>query len=517
MKEPLRIVLLLDDPDQPEDWCVRLVERLVGDHRLTLVAILPGRSNGPPVRAHPVIRAWVALEQWTMARPSPADRAAYRAVLLAMAPRAGVSDSLASMSADVILDLSSGAAENIDPALARHGIWFAYVPDGMANLSLIAAGAPTSRIALFRRAEGSAHPVAIDRAELNTKFIAARNALFMREKLVTLILRALRRTWLNGAPDTDGAILPELRSGPTIGNLARYLEGLSLHLGRRVSDHIAGRFGRRPGMFFLKSANAGWRDFEPENAAQHLSDGNSYYADPFLWERDGLTHCFFEEYDYRSRQGHISVGQFIDGQLRSIKTALKTDYHLSFPYLFEHEGMLFMLPETHQQRRIEVWKCERFPDRWALHATALDGELASDSTLNVIDGEWWLFSNISNDPFRDMNTELHLFRVDGPDLKVIEPHAANPVVMDTTRARNAGRILNVEGKKIRPAQENSHGAYGYALKLMEIQRLSLEDYAEAEVRAILPATQDDIVGCHHFDTRGGLVVMDACMRTGGRA
>jgi hypothetical protein len=52
---------------------------------------------------------------------------------------------------------------------------------------------------------------------------------------------------------------------------------------------------------------------------------------------------------------------------------------------------------------------------------------------------------------------------------------------------------------------------------MEIRQLSLDDYEELEVRSITPDLQNGIIACHHFDTRGGLVVTDACMRLGGRA
>lgn len=517
MTAPLRIMLALDDPDHPEDWHARLVERIVSDDRLTLTGIVPGRAPAPQSFTNAALRGWGACEKFMAARPTPADPTAYRAALQTKVSIVDWSGQEEDPFTDVILDLSSGDGSGFNPASARHGVWYADAPDAIANIGMIAAGAPTSRIALFRRNEGEPGPIGIDCADLNTKFIAARNALFMREKLVTLILRALRRTWLNGKPDLAGSIAPTVRCAPTFGNLSRYLRGLGLHLSRRLSDKIAGNAGLRPGMYFLKSAAASWSEFDPDRAAQHLPETNSYYADPFLWEHDGTLFCFFEEYDYATGQGHISVGQLLDGRLSDVRPALKTDYHLSFPFLFEHDGTLFMMPETNQQECIEVWKCQQFPDRWVRHATALEGEIASDSTLNLIDGDWWLFTNISSDPFRDMNTELHIFRVDGPDLTSIEPHSANPVVMDTRCARNAGRIIEVDGRRLRPAQENSHGAYGYALKLMEIRHLSLEDYEEEEVRSILPATEDDIVGCHHFDTRAGIVIMDACMRSGGHA
>ena len=518
MPEALRLVLVLDDPLHPPNWCIRLIEQISAAKEFQLLALVRSGIEGSGSGRNILVWGWEALESWIAARPSPADRTAY-VMAIDHLPIFAVKDyaGLSALKADVALDLSSRAEKAIDPASARHGVWFPDCPDALANLVTIASGAPTTRIALFRHTASGATAQGVAEAFLNPKFLAARNALFMREKLVALIMQALRRTWLRGFPDSLGAIAPSTQAKPTLRDIGCYLKGLLYHVSRRLQDRFATRVGKRPGMFFLQTELATWQTFNPESASRHISETDSYYADPFLWEADGEVLCFFEEFVYRSGRGHISVGRLADGCLTDVTPVLQTDYHLSFPNLFEHQGVLYMLPETHQMQRIEVWRCVEFPHRWTLHATALEGVIASDSTLNLLDGEWWLFTNISRDPFRDMNTELHLFRVDGPDLDRIEPHRVNPVVMDTCCARNAGRILSLAGKRIRPAQENSHGIYGYGLKLMEVRQLSLDDYEEVEVRSIMPNLQNGIVACHHFDTRGGLVVTDACKRMGGRA
>ena len=198
-----------------------------------------------------------------------------------------------------------------------------------------------------------------------------------------------------------------------------------------------------------------------------------------------------------------------------IREVLSTDYHLSFPFLFEEGGTLYMMPETCAARRVEIWRCVAFPDRWERHATALEGVVAADSTLSKIDGVWWLFTNISTDPFEEMNSELHLYQVDGPDLKSLVAHPLNPVVFDTRTARNAGRILEKNGIFYRPSQDNSHGTYGYGLNLMRIDRLTPEEYEETLMRKIEPIFERGIIGCHHLDSRSGRTVMDVRKRIGG--
>ncbi len=283
---------------------------------------------------------------------------------------------------------------------------------------------------------------------------------------------------------------------------------------RSIARRLA---GFRPGMFQISSLAGDLAAFDPAAARANPPAGNVYHADPFLWRRGGQNYCFFETYDYQIGRGHISVASLAGGRLGNIRTALCTHYHLSFPFLFEHDGELFMMPESCAMKRIEIWRCTGFPDRWQLHATGLDGVLAADSSLAEIDGRWWLFTNIATDPFGDLNSELHLFQIDGPDLRSITPHPLNPVQFDARVARNAGRIIRDGPALLRPAQENSHGTYGYGLNLMRIDALSMDEYSEALVRRIQPDFGAGLIGCHHIDMRGDLIVFDSRRRLGGRA
>jgi hypothetical protein len=519
--EALRIAIVLQNPEGPPDWAMRLIEQIDEEPHLQLQALITPVAGGHDGKGHALIRAWHSLERKVVAKSRPADAGAYAAATAGLPVLA--SDDIASIQSlglDVILDLSGDLGQCCDASLARHGIWFLDFQTregGVAGLAAILSGEPVTRIALFRRTAQTDRCTAISTASINTKFIAALNELFMLEKAVPLIMRALRRTRRSGAPDVLDDLEFAQPGTPGVPGLLKYLAGVGRTGGRRVLDKALEKAGMRPGMFFLKSDGCGWSDFGPAKASPHVSGKNSYYADPFLWERDGQLYCFFEEYDYRTSRGHISAGRFEGSDLTDIEVALRTDYHLSFPFLFEHAGELYMMPETSETRRIEIWKCREFPGRWDLHATALEGIAASDSTLNLIDGDWWLFTNISKDPFLDMNSELHIFKADGPDLKSLEPHSANPVVLNSRQARNAGRILEMEGKLYRPSQDNSHGYYGYGLQVMEIRQLSLDEYEETAVKRFSPDFEPGIIGCHHLDIRSGRVIMDVRKSIGGLA
>ena len=45
-----------------------------------------------------------------------------------------------------------------------------------------------------------------------------------------------------------------------------------------------------------------------------------------------------------------------------------------------------------------------------------------------------------------MNNELYIYKVDSVDLKNIESHKENPVIINSKTARNAGSIFNYKNQ-----------------------------------------------------------------------
>ncbi|HKT86338.1 MAG TPA: hypothetical protein VJQ77_09660 [Novosphingobium sp.] len=510
----------MTDPGVTPHWMRRLLDGIVRSGELELCGLVAPVAPPPAAPVHPFYRIWNRIEARVAARPPEREFPAL-ANALAGLPAYGPGDEreLAALGLDVVLDLSGNCGRTLGAQLANEGVWF---PDcvgphaGTAGLDAIIARAPSSSLALLRKVAGKGSPELIAKGELNTKFIAARHELYAQEKSVPLILRELRRAHRGGIVAMEGEPRSASPAPPDLTRTYHYLRRMLGEAGSRSVDGLRARCGQRPGMFSLNTVSADVLDFDPAQAMPWILPGNRYQADPFLWEHLGRTYCFFETYDYDTHKGSISVGELADQGLINVRTALSTDCHLSFPFLFEHEGQLFMMPESCGNKRLEIWRCTQFPDHWELHSTALEGCVAADSHLASIGEDWWLFTNISDDPFGDMSSELHLFRVDGPDLANPIPHPLNPVVFGSRTARNAGRLIERGGIFYRPSQDNSHGVYGYGLNIMRIDHISLEDYSETLVRRIEPDFREGIIGCHHVDTRGDLVVFDTRMARGGR-
>lgn len=72
------------------------------------------------------------------------------------------------------------------------------------------------------------------------------------------------------------------------------------------------------------------------------------------------------------------------------------------------------------------------------------------------------------------------------------------MVPDARTARNAGRIAVRNGKLTRMAQDNAH-QYGCGLAMMEIERLSLQEFREKQVYAVTPGFVHGVGSTHHMD------------------
>ena len=80
--------------------------------------------------------------------------------------------------------------------------------------------------------------------------------------------------------------------------------------------------------------------------------------------------------------------------LIEIKDVLCKDYHLSYPFIFEEEGNYYMIPETSENQRLEIYICKSFPSEWELFSTAFEGEMILDCTYYIDkSNKKWFFLN----------------------------------------------------------------------------------------------------------------------------
>lgn len=207
-----------------------------------------------------------------------------------------------------------------------------------------------------------------------------------------------------------------------------------------------------------------------------------FAADPFGVERDGILHIFFEDFSRREGKGsiaHVSVAP--DGTMSDPAGVLDLAVHASYPFLVEHEGSVFMLPETAAAGELALYEAVEFPHRWRRAVTLLPGTPAVDASLVEHAGRWWMFAGIHG---RGHNQNLFVWHAPQPT-GPWTPHAGNPVKTDACSARPGGTPFVSAGKLFRPSQDGSR-RYGGRVVLNQVDVLTPSSFAERSVGFVEP-------------------------------
>lgn len=234
-----------------------------------------------------------------------------------------------------------------------------------------------------------------------------------------------------------------------------------------------------------------------------------FWADPFVIERDGTYYIFVEEYPYATKKGHISVIEMdSEGNIGKPQRCLETDYHLSYPFLLEHEDELYMIPESVSNNSVELYRCTEFPNKWEYVQDIMSNVQLVDATLYFHEGLWWLFGNESNGNRASRWDECNLYFTKDFRDGNWQPHPDNPISSDVRQARPAGAIFSHEGKLYRPAQ-NCSQHYGYGFSISEIKTMTPEKYQETLISRVEPKWDDCVIGTHTYNRAGRLTIIDA--------
>ena len=149
-------------------------------------------------------------------------------------------------------------------------------------------------------------------------------------------------------------------------------------------------------------------------------DRNRYYADPFLFTHNGRQWLFVEEYDYQTGKG-IIFWAAVDGNKIDLPTpALVRPYHLSYPFVFSHQGEIYMVPETGANRCVELCRARTFSFDWVLDEVLLDKVELYDGTPVWYKDHWWMFGVIAHEG-GSAEDELAIFysrSLEGPGLRI---------------------------------------------------------------------------------------------------
>ena len=319
-------------------------------------------------------------------------------------------------------------------------------------------------------------------------------------KLPAMLMRVLRNI-------ADGALQPPRQQAAVL-RLApprnRYAAGTGLDVfwtTLRYALQWVPRWRRnnKPWFVLLRQAGEALDPASPQVGPNRVlvAPSGDYWADPFVVEHGQRQLVYVEEYVGSRRLGIIVCLELLaDGSARRLGVVLDEDSHMSYPQVFQWEGVWYMTVENSAARRVSLYRATEFPLGWERVVDLIADRICVDATLHRHQGLWYLFGNVS-ECGANASDELFLFvseRLEGP----YRPHPCNPIVSDVRRSRPAGQLFLRDGQLIRPAQ-CCVPVYGAATVFNQVTVLSPVHYSERPISRLDPDWAPSLDGCHTYN------------------
>jgi hypothetical protein len=393
---------------------------------------------------------------------------------------------------DVILDLSERGSHAVGRVLRP---LYDGVPDMLALVGRLQRG----ECPMLDIADGEGAVVASSYASIGDSGTLEGRLALMLARVEALLLRALEG---GGVPLADRPMLP-----PAAFSVMRVLKTRTRRLAARMLAPIRRGGAIRHWNIALRHSDLppDVRHFDLAAYAPLPLDPTIFYADPFVFEREGRTFLFAEAYPYAVGKGHLVCAE-VDSKGRAgpFRTILDRPWHLSYPYVFAHEGEIYLAPEGSTHGGVEIYRPAVFPWEWTLAHHLLPDWPLVDATIFEHEGRLWLFAGAATPGASDWD-ELYAWHAPalaGP----WTPHALNPIKSDCRSARPGGRLLRLGGRLLRPAQRCERH-YGEALAWLEIGTLTPDAFEEVEI-ASWRADGDGVSGPHGADIGNRVCAVD---------
>jgi len=286
---------------------------------------------------------------------------------------------------------------------------------------------------------------------------------------------------------------------PSVGQSARYALRVAATLPAAAWARFRAKSRMRTSPWQVAFVERPWRVAVLRRGTRIRNPPGTSQADPFVVARDGRTVVFVEQLVHARKRGHIAAVELLGAsKYRMLGPVIAEPFHMSFPYVFEHKGRLYMTPETTEANACRLYECTRFPLEWTYRGILCERPL-HDPIVFEHEGLWWLFGTECVGG-REA-TFLLAFWADNPLSGTWSPHQCNPLVVDPQTARNGGILFDAGGDPVRVRQAYGFGAsaaYGECCSLARITKLTPRAFEEQQIAEIVPEFFPGIRGCHHM-------------------
>ena len=189
------------------------------------------------------------------------------------------------------------------------------------------------------------------------------------------------------------------------------------------------------------------------------------------------------------REGIIGVASSEDGLNWSYEgKALSESTHLAYPYVFSHNGSIYMTPDKGGKvGEFRIYRATNFPYGWEHIDTPIKKQSLSDPTPLRVDGEWYCF--FSEKQGTSLYHSPHL--IEGNWSK----HPESPVSTAPHSKRPAGRPIRKD-RSIHLFLQDCENGYGSGINEYKILNLTPESYEHQRL------TQESVTGSEEWNKDG---------------
>lgn len=203
-------------------------------------------------------------------------------------------------------------------------------------------------------------------------------------------------------------------------------------------------------------------------------------ADPFLFIYNNTLFLFYElKRNYSP--GIIcmtSTSDFVHWTQPFI--VLEEKFHLSYPFVFEDSGSIYMIPETSDVGDIRLYKADNINlNHFSFYKTILKKKVVeseigyADSSIYKKDGLYYLVTSIE----RNRNNKLYLYTSDtllGP----YKVHPCSPICSSSKYGRNGGSFVEDNNGNLYRVAQDCGNRYGENIHVFQIDLISSLKYEE---------------------------------------
>lgn len=317
-------------------------------------------------------------------------------------------DTIRAHELDFILHFGFGTIQGEALTAARHGIWSFSQDNGRRSQATLAAfwpvyfDAPVSGLVLQRLTEHETSGNILRRANLRTKQTSVsanlNGLLSAGVHLPPQVCQDFRSGCFGYLEDKPATSAVPARKRPTNAAMLVFLFKLVRNRLRAIVRPLI--FYEKWAIGLIHAPIASLLDSgTPSIEWLPVGIENGYAADPFIAQplEGGSPLVLFEDFDYATWRGTLSAVCLDSTKARSPSVQiLSLPGHLSYPYLFRDNGILYCLPENSEGREIALYRVAPDTGKLSRISTIMTDVAALDSTIVKYEDRWWLFHTDSS-------------------------------------------------------------------------------------------------------------------------